>query len=514
MSTINSKGIHDASNSWNGYNHQGKVAILLAIKKILEVYEETLNLEENKTILDEYFIEIEYFEDFSLGKITGGKTEYFCVNQVKNKQSDDLSVYEEPLYLLTCHVIDRPSLCNVYLHTTTEIDFKGKAILDYIKDLYSYPPELRKTENEIQRIRKAGPDGKKMLAEIKGKKEFTDSLKKALNVLVIDETNIAKALSALETETQNKKAGITPLTNDQAKKVNVYTYDVSGKKQQYCEADQIEDLIKNEIVNFLDKSSIHPEWREERFIDNRYLFLLGQLDKHIIDRNLHYDDYKNDRRDRKIRLSVVLDWLTSDDIDTADEHFYQYRFKNDFSVFLSEFCQHCKEKGCDRCDVCLIEQASIKIRTMDYDEMCKFLILTNPRNSEGLSTTTLNKFYTRDYLGNPMFRGLRDIRIPFQEDKTAITYLKGSLQYILTTLNTNDDFDDSTRVCTDITKNACLYDLLMDNDWFISNNIDCPSILEGAIKINETEKMDQKQKEHIARVRDAGIIKLSDFLNK
>lgn len=35
--------IFDASNSWNGYNHQGKLAILFAIEQILEVYDKTLS---------------------------------------------------------------------------------------------------------------------------------------------------------------------------------------------------------------------------------------------------------------------------------------------------------------------------------------------------------------------------------------------------------------------------------------------------------------------------------------
>ena len=68
MSKDNPGVIFDASNSWNGYNHQGKLAILFAIKLLLEVYDSNISVEENKKILHNYFIEIEYLEDFSLGK--------------------------------------------------------------------------------------------------------------------------------------------------------------------------------------------------------------------------------------------------------------------------------------------------------------------------------------------------------------------------------------------------------------------------------------------------------------
>ena len=75
MSKENPGVIFDASNSWNGYNHQGKLAILFAIKQILEVYDKSLSVDENKHILKEYFVEIEYLEDFSIGKQVIGDQE-------------------------------------------------------------------------------------------------------------------------------------------------------------------------------------------------------------------------------------------------------------------------------------------------------------------------------------------------------------------------------------------------------------------------------------------------------
>ena len=52
MSKENPGVIFDASNSWNGYNHQGKLAILFAIKQILEVYDKPLSVDENKHMLE------------------------------------------------------------------------------------------------------------------------------------------------------------------------------------------------------------------------------------------------------------------------------------------------------------------------------------------------------------------------------------------------------------------------------------------------------------------------------
>ncbi len=97
MSKENPGVIFDASNSWNGYNHQGKLAVLSAIKQILEVYDKSLSIDENKTSLTDFFIEIEYLEDFSLGKTVKGKDEYYYVHQVKNHATDAAADYNSAL---------------------------------------------------------------------------------------------------------------------------------------------------------------------------------------------------------------------------------------------------------------------------------------------------------------------------------------------------------------------------------------------------------------------------------
>lgn len=121
--------IFDASNSWNGYNHQGKLAILFAIKQILEVYDKSLSVDENKHILKECFVEIEYLEDFSIGKqVISGQEEYFYVHQVKNHATDVVSDYDSALLGLAYHVEKMPTLKKAYLHATVDIDFKGESV--------------------------------------------------------------------------------------------------------------------------------------------------------------------------------------------------------------------------------------------------------------------------------------------------------------------------------------------------------------------------------------------------
>ena len=159
-----------------------------------------------------------------------------------------------------------------------------------------------------------------------------------------------------------------------------------------------------------------------------------------------------------------------------------------------------------------------KIGQMTHEQMQNFVVLTCPGNNEGLSMETISDYLCKDSIGNPFFRGIRDISIPFEEDKQAITYIdKDTLQYILTTLVMNEDYDDNAKICSDIYKNKALYELFMDYNCFISRNISCSSVLDEVKKLGknlgEDDEFDERRKEHIAHLKDVSIITLSDFIN-
>lgn len=337
MSKENPGVIFDASNSWNGYNHQGKLAILFAIKEILEIYDDTLSVDDNRRILDEYFIEIEYLEDFAIGKHINGKDEYYYVHQVKNHATTNVSEYDSALLGLAYHVESMPTLRKAYLHATTEINFRGKTMHDYVKKLISLSTELN---NILLRIKEARGDEskkKKLYAKHNGRPEnFISKLKKALieadsSQKKLTEENIDMALDALDRETRKQITAIKLLDDQKIDKICLYTYELFGESQVYCEVNRIGELIKEEIRNSILRLDLLPLWHGEQYLKNRYLLLLGKLDEHIIERDLNYPLYKSGDLDRKIKLSLFYDWLICGDIDTADEHFYQFHLKEIFS---------------------------------------------------------------------------------------------------------------------------------------------------------------------------------------
>ena len=511
--------IFDASNSWNGFNHQGKLAILIAIKQILEIYDNSVSKEDNQKKLSDYFIEIEYLEDFSLGKIVNNNVEYYSVHQVKNHATEIAANYNSALLGLAYHVQTMPSIKNAYLHATTEIKFKGDSVTEYVKKLISQPSDLSNLLSRIDEVRGDESKKKALCAKKKGRPEdFIASLKQALfevdnSQKSLDASNIDKALDALEKKTNNQIRDIGTLSDEQISKIDLYAYEINGIKQRFCEVDKIQELIKNEIENSIKKLGLSSQWLSTQYLNNRYLYLLGKLDEHIIDRNLNYPLYRDDSLDRKIRLSQVYEWLTDDQFDVVDEEYYHFKLKENFSKYSDKFCKKCNSR---KCNSCLLVPAIDKIGRFSKDEMKSFLTLTCPSNTEGLSFSTAPSYLSESQIRDPFFFVFRDISIAFEEDKQAITYIgKETLQYILTTLVIDEDYQDNEEICTDIIKNKELYDLMMDYDSFISKNLSCKSIQDEARKLGKSPvdnpELEEKRKEHIAHLKDVSIITLTEF---
>ena len=519
MSKDNPGVIFDASNSWNGYNHQGKLAILFAIKLLLEVYDSNISVEENKKKLHNYFIEIEYLEDFSLGKINNDKAEYYSVHQVKIHATEIAANYNSAFLGLAYHVQTMPTLRKAYLHTTTDINFKGDSVFEYIKKIISSPTELETILSKIRESRCDESKKQSLYVRKKGRPEnFIVLLKQALFEMddtqkELDANNIDKALETLEQQTKDKIRDIGTLSDNQINKIGLYLYEIDGHTQKYCEVDKIEALITKEIKRSVKRLGLSSLWLSERYLRSRYLYLQGKLDEHIIDRNLNYPLYKANRLDRKIRLSKIFEWLSNEQIDVADEAFYQFHLKELFFKYADDFCEKCKS---EKCDTCLLVPAINKIGKLTSNEMKSFLTLTCPSNTEGLKFSTAPSYFSKIQMRNPFFKGIREIKIPFEEDKQAITYVdKETLQYILTTLTIDDEVQDNEEICTDIIKNKDLFELMMDYDRFISKNMSCISIQDEAKKLGkyliENTDKEERWKEHIAHLKNVSIITLADF---
>ena len=184
--------IYDATNSWNGYNHQGKITLWYAITEITKLYNPTNTIEEYKGILNNYFVEIEYMEDFSIGKLENGMPSYISVHQVKNRVDTNIGSYESAILGLLSHLTEYPNIESAVLHTTVDINLSGKTLLENIKDFIKNPKYLTDVEMEINNKR-ADPEFRGELT--KKKRGRPSTLKTNLKNALLKKYSIFQDLS-------------------------------------------------------------------------------------------------------------------------------------------------------------------------------------------------------------------------------------------------------------------------------------------------------------------------------
>lgn len=94
MSDISKKkSLFDATFSWNGYVYQGNVGLYVCLFEIDKKLKEIGNSEELQNFLQEYSIEYEWLEDFSIKC----KNKYISLHQVKNYSGEKIDDYMEAI---------------------------------------------------------------------------------------------------------------------------------------------------------------------------------------------------------------------------------------------------------------------------------------------------------------------------------------------------------------------------------------------------------------------------------
>ncbi|MEX3418842.1 hypothetical protein H0911_07940 [Bacillus sp. HSTU-bmb18] len=108
------KHFHDATPTWSGYNHQGKVALLIALDVIIDQGIKS----ENEAM--PYSLELEWLEDVAIKK----NDEYIAIHQVKAYKNQNISNYGDAIWMLLgkVHHLNIPK---AYLHTilSVEVEF-------------------------------------------------------------------------------------------------------------------------------------------------------------------------------------------------------------------------------------------------------------------------------------------------------------------------------------------------------------------------------------------------------
>lgn len=514
MSIFNPGCLYDATNSWNGYNHQGKIAIWYAIQKINNLYDTSLSTPENKTKLSDYFIEIEHPEDFSFGRKVNNKREYLSVHQVKNHSADTISHYDTALLGLVQHIADIPTIEEAFLHTTLSVQLGTQTLPEHIKSLSTTPTHLVQEEKLIETDRRDATKRQALTTKKTGRPTnyklglLTALKNKHGNFTTLDDGNLDLAFDARLEEITEQKNKFQKLSDTDLSKVSFFPYPSNGASQSFCGVEQAKDLIQAEIINFFFLTDpTGYKHSDSSFINSCYLYILGKLDQHIIDRDLNYNLYKTNQLDREICLSEIFEWLTSEEITQHGEPFYLHSIKEHMFFKSEAFCELCDKKGL-LCSKCSVTKCMDKIGHMNFKALKRFIHITNPQFPGSIDKAYANIAGSTGII-NPFLRGLRDIDLPYSFDDLAIAYLKSCALSTVTKMGFDND---NAHICSQIIRNRNIYSLLMDYDCLISNDIEVNSIQELSPKQSHIQSKDEEN--HIAHCKKVRITPLSKFTSQ
>ena len=474
----------DATNSWSGYNYQGKIALFVVLQKINDL------ISKNKIDeIEKYCVELEWLEDFSILYKSDEGVQYRTIHQVKAKDKQNISDYGDALSKLYYKVARWRTIERAYLHVCKPTDYKNAEWNDRVKELIincnhikgiqnslvSYKDSLYKKE-EIEKIYKPGrkSDINKLIKEYNEKyfhnrKITVDNVDEILDKILID---LQDEIELCEKE----------IKDEDVKKIEMFTY---PNHNLYCGLKEIDSLVKEQIVEYWRNIGIET-WKcvDQNFCNMIFLCLQGLIDKHITQRHVHYN--KTDKR--SIEFSCIKEVLDSDDSITRCEEYYLYKIKEKLLILCEEYHNFCvdewdteeeREVYCKKCEVHAFYE---KVSQMSEDKIRDLIHAINPNILKKIDDMNWGDYCNEDRYRNPFFKGLREIDTLYEKDKDYISYIdKNKKMNLLTTVGNNEGSKKALmRACGAIVTNPDLYEILMDYDCLISKDLEVNSIYEGA----------------------------------
>jgi len=494
----------DATNSWSGYNYQGKIALFVVLKKINEL----ISIGKVDEI-EKYSIELEWLEDFSILYKDNDGVQYKTIHQVKAKDKHNITDYEDALVKLYYKIVNHKTIEYAYLHVCKSINYDENEWNDKVKELILKCSHIKALQNIIISY-KSNPKKKDEVEKIykSGRKEYNE---KYFEYRKINVHNVDNILDRILSDLQAQMLTSQNIQDEDIKKLEVYSY---SNGNVYCELAEINDLIKVEINSYWRNTGAEG-WKctDQNFCEMIFLCLQGLIDKHITQRHIQY----NKTAERRIGFNRIRKVLDSDDSIKRCEEYYLYNIKNKLLMMCGEYHEYCldewdsEEERVMFCKQCEVSAFYEHISRMSEDKIRDLIHTINPNVLKKIDEMNWAEYCIIDRYKNPFFKGLRDINSTFEKDRDYISYVgKKKTLNLLTTVGNRDGSKKALmRACGEIVANPNLYEILMDVNCLISRDLETDSIYDGA---GDFLKEFEIEEEHIYHCKNIKMEPLEDAI--
>lgn len=453
----------DASPSWNGYNHQGKVGIYVALKMMEDIPKEDMN---------KYELELEWFEDFSIKK----EGKYKFIHQVKTYADTATSKYKEAIWLLLAKLLDIEELEGAFLHVTqklTNFDKLEEKLLTYVMSEDDKKNE-EATSKEIKNGKYATP------------KECHDKVKESGKY------------------------------HEVFRKFALYDYD-DGK--QYCSLEGIEEVTKEKLHQLI--GDLATETRVER----AYYYLLGLVDRNIRER--HIDIQTGFKKEKVSINFLDIQNIVYKDFELISKEYASYYLKNEFYNISQSYLEDLKEeyeaKIISEEEHLILCKILKEINELDDEQFLDFCLRITPNNEVDKELPEhiikmINQCLNKTALNDGFFEILKQIKREFKDKKW--TYNKKNsdgmnITYLPSTITDDDHPIRNRKLARGIINNANP-ELLNEVDKIITKSINLPSLEDSKVYANvpdpEGEELDNLTEYHdrIIKIKKISLVDITN----
>lgn len=502
---------HDAVPTWSGFIYQGRIAVYLAIKKIIELKNDNKILE-----IDNYAIEMEKCEDIAIVyKGENGTQKYISIHQVKNENKNTLSGYKIPLIQLMLekgyHKKCNGDAPDAYLHIansvkTNNTDFEK----EYLKNLKNWKQEILNYYNAVDAA----------CRNFKNDRKFYEELRKEINK---DPIGIDRSEYKTECNTVRKYCDEVIEKNNMIDTSEVIKFEEALKKLKDYLADKLAvPYISDEVtiykydngLNYFDGTKIFDEIVKlvkeykgdiEGWLESQYKYLadkiLDDTNQTILERHKNLQEKKDAVKEIPLRkLQEIMDTFVEDNEKEANI----LALKRGYIESLDKFCEKCQKNNNYTCqDIdCKLQQAEYRKENLNQEDFARFCYNLRPECEKKIEDREcIADLGNKDGLKESVFPVIKEIpskRFVDKEDKRQLKIINHDKTAFVTAITNSDADDVVSGIERAMKTNSIMIEAIFDAQQLITTRLEAEKNVwdQSCIKIREDEIEDGQKIEN------------------
>ena len=495
---------HDATPTWSGFIYQGRIAVYLAIKTMIELRNEGKILE-----IDKYTIEMEKCEDIAIVyKDENGNRKYSSIHQVKNENKHTLNEYKKPLiqlmlekgYYKECNA----GAPDAYLHIANSIRGENK---DFETECLKWKKEILKYYDAVDKACKNYTNNRKfyeeLLNELKKepigidrseyKTQHSTVIKYCKEVVeenhTIDRIKFEEALKKLKDYLLNKL--LVPYISSE---VSIYKYD---NGLNHFDGTKIFDGIVKLVKEY--KGNI-AGWSENQY---KYLAdkILNCIDKTILERHKNLQEKKCVVREISLsKLQEIMDTF----VENNEKEANILALKRGYLESLDKFCQKCQRNNDYTChDIdCKLQQAEYRKEKLNEEDFVRFCYNLRPECEKKIEDRAcIADLGSKDGLMESVFPIIKEIpseRFIDKEDERQLKVRNHDKMAFVTAITNSDAEDAVLGIEQALDKNSVMIEAIFEADQLVTTRLEADENIwnQSCIKIRRDEIADGQKIEN------------------